>query len=509
MSTELLTTLNQTSATQVALEGAGAGDASALQYQQGRIAHWDRVARKANAGRGLSATYHQRLSEIYQFFCPPGARVLELGCAEGDLLASLRPSVGIGVDFSGKMISLARARHSQCRFVEADVHQLGQLAAEELDSDQTFDFIIASDLINDLWDVQEVFQQLARLSSPSTRLIINFHSRLWELPLKLAQRLHLARPQQPQNWLTFEDVEGLLSLVDFEVIRHRLELLLPLPMWPLSQLANRYLVKLWPFSLAAMSHVVVARPVPEKHGSTVKEPSVSVIVPARNEAGNIPNIFARTPELGQTTELIFVEGHSSDNTYEAIEEAIKTYPERQCKLLKQTGKGKGDAVRLGFANASGDILIILDSDLTVIPEVLPRFIEVLVSGKADFANGSRLVYPMEKEAMRFFNLVGNKFFSLVFSWLLGQPIKDTLCGTKALWKRDYDSIAANRAYFGDFDPFGDYDLLFGAAKLNLKITDVPIRYRDRTYGTTNIQRWTHGWLLLRMAMFAAQRIKFV
>ncbi|MDP2724847.1 MAG: glycosyltransferase family 2 protein [Syntrophales bacterium] len=178
-------------------------------------------------------------------------------------------------------------------------------------------------------------------------------------------------------------------------------------------------------------------------------------------------------------------------------------------MLRQSGVGKGDAVRLGFAHAKGDILMILDADLTVPPECLPRFYDVLHRGKGEFANGVRLVYPMEKEAMRFLNLMGNKFFSRAFSWLLGQPIKDTLCGTKTLWKSDYDRIVANRSHFGDFDPFGDFDLLFGAAKLNIKIHEVPIRYMERSYGATNIQRWRHGWLLLKMVFFAVRRIKFV
>ncbi len=204
-----------------------------------------------------------------------------------------------------------------------------------------------------------------------------------------------------------------------------------------------------------------------------------------------------------------VEGHSRDNTFSAIEEAIANHPERRCQLFRQTGVGKGDAVRLGFSQANGDILMILDADLTVPPEDLPRFFATLVSGKAEFVNGVRLVYPMQEKAMRFINLLGNKFFSLAFSYLLGQPIKDTLCGTKALWKSEYRQIEANRVYFGDFDPFGDFDLLFGAAKLNLKILDLPIRYRERTYGETNIKRWSHGWLLLKMVMFAARRIKFV
>jgi glycosyltransferase involved in cell wall biosynthesis len=232
-------------------------------------------------------------------------------------------------------------------------------------------------------------------------------------------------------------------------------------------------------------------------------------VPARNEQGNIENILKRTPEMGAGTEIVFVEGHSTDNTYAVIEESIHLHPERRCQIMRQEGKGKRDAVRLGFSKAKGDVLMILDADLTVPPEDLPRFYNALVLGKADFVNGVRLVYPMEDQAMRFFNLIGNKFFSLAFSWLLGQSIKDTLCGTKVLWKKDYERIAANRSFFGDFDPFGDFDLLFGASILNFKIIDLPIRYRARTYGSTNIQRWKHGWLLLRMVAFAARKIKFI
>ena len=213
--------------------------------------------------------------------------------------------------------------------------------------------------------------------------------------------------------------------------------------------------------------------------------------------------------MGRGTELVFVEGHSNDSTYAVIEKAIQDHPKRRCRLIRQTGVGKGDAVKRGFARARGDMLMILDADLTVSPEDLPLFYDVLRSGKGEFANGVRLVYPMEKQAMRYVNFLGNKFFSLAFSWLLGQPMKDTLCGTKALWKTDYERIARNRAYFGDFDPFGDFDLLFGAAKLNLKIVEIPIRYGERIYGSTNIQRWKHGWLLLRMVMFASRRIKFV
>jgi hypothetical protein len=363
-------------------------------------------------------------------------------------------------------------------------------------------------LVNDVWDVQAVLQQVAKLTTSHTRIIINAYSRLWEPVLKVAEWLDLAKPTLYQNWLTVDDIAGLLSLTDCEVIKQSQEILWPVGTWLWADLCNHFLVKLWPFTHLALTNFIVARPRPQAD-LRAKLPSVSVIIPARNEAGNITEIFARTPHMGERTELVFVEGHSRDNTYAAVETAIAAHPERCCQLLGQTGEGKGDAVRLGFTRAKGDMLMILDADLTVPPEDLPRFYEALCSGKGEFINGVRLVYPMEKQAMRFLNLLGNKFFCLAFSWLLGQPIKDTLCGTKVLWKRDYEAIAANRAYFGDFDPFGDFDLIFGAVKLNLKITDLPIRYRERTYGSTNIQRWKHGWLLLRMVIFAAKRLKFV
>ena len=413
----------------------------------------------------------------------------------GDLLASLHPSHGVGVDFSEEMLSRARKRHPELEFHLLDAHDLSELEG-------VFDIIIFSDTVNDLWDVQRAFQQVSRLCTPRTRLLINFYSYLWQVPLTIAQALGLAAPLQTQNWLTTEDVDNMLRLAGHEIIRTTHEVLWPLPF---GGFANRYLVKLWPFRELALSTLVVARPSPERQQDT----SVSVIVPARNEAGNIAAIFERIPRMGTGTELVFVEGHSADNTVEVIQAEIARHPETPSRLLRQSGTGKADAVRLGFLEATGEALMILDGDLTVPPEDLPRFYDALVSGKGEFINGVRLVYPMEKEAMRVLNFLGNKFFSVAFSWLLGQPIKDTLCGTKALWRLDYEHIAKNRAYFGDFDPFGDFDLIFGAAKLNRKIVDLPIRYRERTYGTTNISRWKHGLLLVRMVFFAARRIKFV
>jgi hypothetical protein len=380
--------------------------------------------------------------------------------------------------------------------------------AHELPIKGPFDVIILSDLANDLWDVQEALGQLSGISQPHTRLIINSYSRLWELPLAATETLKLARPTLYQNWLTAEDITHLLRLSDFQVIRQLSEIMWPLNVPVLEQFLNRFIVKLWPFRFLALTNFIISRPVRAQENDR-EEPLVSVVVPARNEAGNIEKIFERVPEMGRGTEIVFVEGHSEDETFATVERTMAANPHRRCKLLKQTGEGKGDAVRLGFANSEGDILMILDADLTVPPEDLPRFYEALATRKGEFVNGVRLVYPMEDEAMRFFNLVGNKLFSLCFSWLLGQPIKDTLCGTKVLWAKHYKMIADNRSYFGNLDPFGDFDLILGAARLNLAIVDLPVRYRNRRYGETNIRRWKHGLLLLKMAAIAALRIKFV
>jgi SAM-dependent methyltransferase len=475
-----------------------ARDEAYQKFTRERQTLWNRIAAKEAKKIRWSSYYHHRLNATYRSIIPAGSTILEVGCGRGDLLAFLEPSVGVGVDFSEGMIAAAQEAHPECEFICVDAHALPDLGRQ-------FDFIILSDLVNDVWDVQTVLAQLKPFCTPKTRLVINFYNHLWELPLKVAQAIHMATPLLDQNWLTQQDMRNLLQLCDYEVVRTSSEVLFPFYFPLLSGLFNRVLARLTLFKFLCMTNFLIARP---SGGACEDKPSVSVVIAARNEAGNIAQIFERVPEMGSRIELIFVEGHSKDNTYEVIED-IAAQSNRPVQLLKQEGTGKGDAIRLGFQHAHGDVLMILDADLTVPPEDLPRFYDALISNRGEFINGVRLVYPMEKQAMRPFNTLGNKFFSTAFSWLLGQSIKDTLCGTKVLWREDYEKIAANRAFFGDFDPFGDFDLIFGAAKLNLKIVDLPIRYRERTYGTTNIQRWKHGLLLLRMLWVAAVRLKFV
>jgi SAM-dependent methyltransferase len=464
-----------------------------------RRRYWDDVAASLRDSEAPRRYYRERLCEVYRNVIPPGKTVLELGCGFGDLLAALQPRKGVGIDISPGMIAHARQRHPDLTFLEGDAHSF--------DLQEKFDYVICSDLVNDLWDVQAVLRNVHRHSHPSTRVVLNLYSRVWELPRRVAEFTGAARRLLPQSWLTTGDMANLLYLSDFDLIRTSPEIILPLGIPGISPFFNRGLAHLWPFHLLSMTYVMVCRPMPLAQSGP--EPVVSVVVAARNEEGNVPSIFDRVPQMGAGTELIFVEGNSSDDTYGAIERELAKRPGFNGKLLKQPGKGKGDAVRAGFAAAAGDLFMILDADLTVAPEDLPRFYEAWRSGKAEYVNGVRLVYPMESRAMRFFNLLGNRFFSMAFSWLLGQNIKDTLCGTKVLSRQDYAVIAANRSYFGQEDPFGDFDLIFGAARFCLKFVDIPIRYRERVYGETNIRRWAHGWLLIRMLVKGMFKLKFI
>ena len=465
-------------------------------FTRARQSLWD--TNHAGSPSAMGRYYHRWLARTLQQVVPKGQRVLEIGCGTGHLLAALEPCEGLGVDYSAAAIGEARLNYPSLRFVHADAHQL-DLAGK------TFDYIVVSDLLNDLWDVQRVLETLRRCCSPRTRVVINLHSHLWQVPLRVARSLKLASPQLPQNWLTPHDLVNLLELTGYIPIRRWSELLIPLR-FPGADLLNRTLARVAPFRWLALTNFTVARIRPA--GGPVAGVSVSIVVPARNESGNIAGLISRIPRMGSRTEVIFVEGNSTDDTADQIRAHINSRADLCAVHLTQPGRGKGDAVRYAFDRASGDVLIILDADMTVAPEDLPRFVEAMSNGTGEFVNGVRLVYPMQDRAMRFLNLVANRLFAASFSWLLGQRVRDTLCGTKAIWRVDYQLLARQRSYFGDFDPFGDFDLIFGAARLNLHMIEVPVRYGARTYGETNISRWRHGLLLLQMLLFAARRLKF-
>ena len=474
-----------------------------LSPRQERVrALFDSVAAERSAWIARNQYFYDADRAYMRFLIPAGSNVLEIGCGDGQLLASLAPRRGVGLDLSPAMIQIARAQNPGLELHVAN--------AEDPDLLKTitgpFDYIVVSDTIGLIEDVEALFRVLHRLTTPDTRLIVAYYSHLWEPGLLLAEMLRQKMPQVQQKWLSTTDIAGLMALADFELVRKEWRLLLPRRMLGLGPLINRFIAPLPLIRALCLRNYVVARPRPAVPPPKAL-PSVTVLVPCRNEKGNIENAVTRLPRFAPDMEILFVEGHSSDGTYEECERVRAAYPARDIKVLRQEGKGKGDAVRKGFAAARGDVLMILDADLTVPPETLPRFYEALVCGRGEFINGTRMVYPKEAAAMRFLNAIANRGFAIVFSYLLNQRFTDTLCGTKVLWRRDYERIVANRGYFGDFDPFGDFDLIFGAAKLNLRIIEVPIRYMDRSHGETQISRFSHGWLLARMVLFAWHKLK--
>jgi SAM-dependent methyltransferase len=448
-----------------------------------------------------AAFFHSEDFRYLSFLIPEGLRVLELGCGTGHLLAALKPSFGVGIDLSGGMIRQARQAYPHLTFHVADVEDVGFIGSLP----GPFDVILIADTIGLIDDCQSLFASLHVLCTRETRLIIAYFSHLWYPALKVAEAVRWKMPQPSSyNVLSPNDVRALVELADFEPVKSEIRLLSPLKMFGLGRLMNKFLAP-WPIIRNfCLRHYTVCRSLRCRH-EVVR--SATVVVPARNERGNIEPAVRRIPRFADDIEIIFVEGHSGDGTWDEIQRVIAAYPDRDIKAIRQPGKGKADAVFAGFDAARGDVLMILDADLTMPPEQLPKFWKVVRTDKGEFVNGSRLVYPMEDEAMRFLNLIANKIFSYVFSWLLSQRFTDTLCGTKVLRRSDYLRLKARRWYFGDFDPFGDFDLIFGATALNLKVTEVPIRYVSRTYGETQISRFRHGFMLLRMVLFAFMRIK--
>lgn len=463
------------------------------------IRFFDGAAKERDKWIGKNAYYNNKIAEFVRFHIPPGKAVLEIGCGTGFLLNALSPRNGVGIDFSKEMVRRASTNYPHLHFITAN--------ALDYELKDTFDYIVVSDTIGYFDDIQGVLKNLRRNCTARTRVIITAYNYLWEPVLKLGELLKQKMKQPFTSWLSSADIQGLLHLEGFDVIKNGERILMPKYLPLVSHFCNRYLANLPLFRKLCLLQYIVARPldVPEPR----EEKSVSIVVAARNEEGHIEEIVKTLPDLGEGTEIVFVEGGSSDNTWEEIVRVSNKYPQRNIVYAKQDGQGKGDAVRKGFDMATGSILVIYDADMTVPAKDLNKFYDAIVSNKGEFINGTRLVYPMEKQAMRTLNLLGNKVFSLMFSWLLDQRIKDTLCGTKVISKEDYEELKLNRKYFGDFDPFGDFDLLFGASKMDLKIVEIPIRYQERTYGETNIRRFYHGWLLLKMCVFAMRRIKFV
>jgi ubiquinone/menaquinone biosynthesis C-methylase UbiE len=468
--------------------------------QASHLEHFEALVPRFDEQRRKQRYYYALLRNWLRYVVPEGRSVLELGCADGEQLMSLKPSSAMGIDFSPGFLRLAKERHPEGRWLLADLTQgLPPIAP-------TFDYVIGTDILGYLQDIQGAMESVAKLCAPETRLVLTKTNPFWGPFFRVASLIGLAEPRRYSNWLTHRQCKHILELAGFEMIQSGKFCLLPFYIPLLSEICNRILAHLPLINRMALIEYVICRKKPTRVES---HPSVSVIIPARNEKGNVRPALQRMPRFPGPFEVIFVEGHSSDGTWEEIQKvAAESWP-FEVRAFQQTGKGKGDAVRVGFSAAKNDLLMILDADLTVMPEELPRFYDILADRRAEYVHGTRLIYPMENEAMRPLNWLGNKFFSMAFSFLLGQDMSDTLCGTKCLWRTTYLRLAEGRTYFGDFDPFGDYDLIFGASKLSLKIAEIPVHYKSRSYGETQIRRFRDGFLLLQMCWFAARKMYFL
>jgi ubiquinone/menaquinone biosynthesis C-methylase UbiE len=467
--------------------------------------HYDSIAKRRLKWYYRNKFYHKEILRYHRFFVQKNSSILELGCGTGDLLGNLNPSYGVGVDISEEMIKIAKRRYPGLEFVCQNI--------ENFSSKKKFDYIIISGTLNSVENIQILLQRLLTMCTPDTRIIIRCYNQLWNPIIKVAQDFGLKMPEMMFNWLSIDDIENFFYVSGYQVVRKDFFLFFPKYLPVITSFLNKLVGKLPLVKHLSLEQFVISRPFcrPENASNL----TTTVVLTCRDEEGNIEGLVKRIPNMGNHTEIIFVEGHSKDNTVGVINEMIAKYPGKDIKLLKQKGIGQGDAFRMGFDNAKGDFVCWLEADLTTPPEEIELFWNAYISGKGEYINGSRFVYKMERQAMPFFNFMGNRFFGILFTILLGQRFTDTLCGFKAISKKNYLKIRKDINYFGDFDPFGDFELIFGVIKNNLKVAEIPVHYRPRgygepkAYGKTIISYFKHVLLLFRMSWIAFKKFKMI
>jgi ubiquinone/menaquinone biosynthesis C-methylase UbiE len=440
--------------------------------------------------------FYDRMKRLLRFIIEPGKRVLEIRCQTGHLLASVEPSHGVGVEISERLVETAKQNYPQLRFVTAD--------PEDLQLDESFDYLMVSHLF-DTVDILAALRRARRMCRRETRVVVCNYNPLWQPLLELASKLGLRAPFEEPNWMSERDITGFLDLADFSVVRTYRLFLLPKYVPLLSSFCNEVLGRLPGIRRLCLMQFIVARPKPQPQSEA--DVSVSVVIPCRNERDNVEYAVRRIPEMGRHTEIIFCDDKSTDGTGTEVERMMREHPDRNIRLIEGPGICKAENVWTGFRAAKGNVLMILDGDLAVMPEELPHFLRALLSGSGEFINGSRLVYPIPRQAMKFSNMVGNKLFGMMFSYLLDQRIKDTLCGTKVLWRKDWLRIERNLGNWGMKDLWGDYELLFGACKLQLQIQEIPVHYQERIYGVTKMTKvFSNGTRMLRICRGAWRRL---
>ncbi len=465
--------------------------------REARREHQQAIAGTRNNWIHSNRYFYERLKRVLRFIVEPRKRVLEVRCETGHLLASVMPSYGVGVEISDAMVEVARRQHPDLHFVKCD--------PETLELNETFDYILFNHIF-DTVDILRAFESIRRHCTAETQIVVINYNQLWEPMLRLASKVGLRSRFVEPNWVSENDIRGFLKLAGFRPVRKHRLLLFPKWLPLVSSVMNGFLARLPGLRRLCLMQVIVARPLTEPKRE--EDLAVSVVIPCRNEAGNIEHAVKRIPSMGRHTEILFCDDKSTDGTAEEVRRMQSLYPDKHIRLVEGPGKCKAENVWTGFRAADGDVLMILDADLAVMPEELPVFLRALATSRGDFVNGSRLVYPMQHLAMKFANIIGNKFFGLVFSFLLDQRIKDTLCGTKVLWRKDWIRMEPCLGTWGIQDHWGDYELLFGASKLHLEIVEVPVHYQERIHGVTKMTRvFANGLRMLRICSHAWYRME--
>jgi ubiquinone/menaquinone biosynthesis C-methylase UbiE len=437
--------------------------------------HFNLIAEDYDKWKRKNAYYNSNIKSFLKMAVRPDSRVLEIGCATGENLASTRPSAGVGIDINPKMIKIAKEKFPQHTFIQSSI--------EDFQHPEKFDYIIMIDLVDHAYDIIDIFEGIYKFCHPTTKIIITAINPWWEPVLSFMQKIRAKIPEGPHNFIEKRNLSKIIELLDFSVNYFGYMLLFPIYIPILSFLANRIGTRIWGINKLSFVQYAVLRPLSRNRNDL--EMGCSVVIPCYNEAGNIEEAVRRIPKMGRETEIIIVDDGSTDQTADIARRLMKGYP--NLKFIQHgSNKGKGFAVKQGFDSSAQEILMILDADMSVAPEELPRFFAPLNKGICDFVNGTRMIYPMEKQAMRFLNLLGNKIFSLIMTFIVGQHLTDTLCGTKALYKKNYRCIKMG------LDRWGDFDLLFGAAKSGNRIAEVPIHYMSRKTGESKMKTLKHG-----------------
>lgn len=431
--------------------------------------------------------YYTQIQRLLKFLIPPGKSILYFGCYREDVIYSLDASSSVVIN---EEVDERISKNKSVEFVHCKYHLYNP--------QQEYDYIILDTVIGKTENINLLLRNISSACSSHTRIIIHQENYLWRPLLNFAASFGLKKQEKTQNWLSIKDVETYLETAGFESTRVYKKNIFPLKAGFLGPILNHFFSTIPVLDFLKLDQFIVGRfnkPFTQLKSSS----SLSICLTVKDEEHNIEPIVSSLPVLCENQEILFVEGNSTDNTAKEIERMKMLFPHKNIRLIKQPGKGQGDAIHTGFKEAKGEIIILYEGDGTSEPYDIQYFYEAIEAGRFEFIEGSRFVYPLSHKCMPLANKIGNVVFAKWFSFFLNQRTTDVLSGIKAIRKKDYEKIYNTWGFLGIPDPFGDFELLFGSARYGLKIGEIPIRYKPRVFGESKTSVFKHGWYLLKMA----------